>query len=262
VSEVTEYKPNTFCWPELTTSDAAGAKKFYCDLFGLEFRDDEVGPGMVYTMFSKNGKSVGAMFELNEEMKQCGIPPNWLSYVSVTSVDDTLQKAKELGGTAFREATDVMDVGRLAVLQDPTGAVFALWQPKKHIGAELVNEPGTLCWNELMTTNVDQAGKFYTDLFNWGAETADMGGMNYTSFMNGDRPAGGMMAITKEMGEVPPHWMAYFAVEDCDKSAEKIKSLGGQILHGPQDIPEVGRFATAMDPQGVVFSIIKLNNPQ
>jgi predicted enzyme related to lactoylglutathione lyase len=260
--EMKEYKPNTFCWPELATSDPDGAKKFYGDLMGWNFHDDPVGPDAVYTMVLKGDRNVGALFAINAELKAQGVPPNWLSYVSVASAADTATKAKELGGQLVKEPFDVMDVGRMAVIKDPTGAVFAIWEPKKHIGAQLVNEHGTLTWNELMTTDVDMAGKFYTHLFDWGSDSADMGGFTYTSFMNGDRPAAGMMQINPEtMGEMPPNWMIYFAVDDCDAAAEKVKKLGGNVVEPPRDIPEVGRFAIALDPQGACFAMIKLQNP-
>jgi predicted enzyme related to lactoylglutathione lyase len=219
------------------------------------------GPDMVYTMTQRDGTTATGLYQLTEEMKSQGIPPNWLSYVSVANVDETAAKAKSLGATIAKEPFDVMEVGRMAVIEDPTGAVFALWQAKSP-QEMIVNEPGGFCWNELYTTNIDKAGKFYTELFNWSSETADMGGMQYTSFKNGDRPAGGMMAITKEMGEVPPHWLAYLAVEDTDAAVEKIKTLGGNVVVPPTDIPDVGRFAVALDPQGAVFSVIKLTNPE
>jgi predicted enzyme related to lactoylglutathione lyase len=151
----------------------------------------------------------------------------------------------------------------MAVIQDPQGAVFSLWQPVKHIGAELVNVPGAFCWNELYTHDIDASGAFYTKLFGWSAKTAEMGnGMSYTSFMNGDWPAGGMMEIQKEWGEVPPNWSIYFAVDDCDATCEKIKKLGGKVDNPPMDIPEVGRFAVCADPQGAYFAVIKMTNPQ
>lgn len=259
--ELEKYNPGTFCWPELITSDSAGAKKFYTGLFGWTTRDDEIAPDMVYTMALLKDKNCGAMFQMDAEMKKQNMTPHWLQYISVDSVADTTEKAKSLGGTVAREPMDVMDIGRMSVIQDPTGAGFALWEPLKAIGANLINEHGAITWNELLTNNIDAAGKFYTELFGWGSDTQDMGGVNYTSFMNGDRPAAGMMAITKEMGTVPPNWVQYFAFNDADKGAEQIKQLGGQILAGPQDIPEVGRFAVATDPQGATFAIITLANP-
>jgi len=259
--EIQKYKSGTFCWPELCTSDSEGAKKFYKTIFGWDIEDTPVTETDIYSMAMKQDKSVGALYQMREDQKQQGVPPHWLSYVSVDDLENTVDKAKSLGGAAIVEPMDVMDVGRMAVLTDPTGAAFALWQPKQHIGAQLANEPGALTWNELMTTDTEKAAGFYTDLFEWGSESANMGGMMYTSFMNGDRPAGGMLKIAAEWGDVPPNWVVYFAVEDCDATAEQIKTEGGQILAGPQDIPEVGRFAMATDPQGAAFAVIKLANP-
>jgi predicted enzyme related to lactoylglutathione lyase len=122
-------------------------------------------------------------------------------------------------------------------------------------------KPGTFCWNELMTTDVDKAGAFYTKLFGYTADTQNMGGVDYTSLINGDRPAGGMMALTPEMGEgIPSNWSVYLAVADCDAIAEKAIALGGKVCKEPEDIPGIGRFAVIADPQGAVFCVIKLEN--
>lgn len=258
--EFTSYPPNTFCWPELVTTDTAGAKKFYAALFGWKLDDNPVGEDAVYTMASINGKNTGAMYQQNEEQKKQEIPACWLSYVSVTDANATAEKAKALGGKVVHGPMDVFDIGRMAMLTDPQAAPIAIWQPLKHIGAEIANEPGALTWNELFTNDIDGSGAFYTNLFDWGSETADMGGMLYTSFMNGDRPAGGMLKVLAEWGDVPPHWLVYFAVADCDASAKKIKQLGGKISMEPSDIPQIGRFAMAQDPQGAMFAIIKLAN--
>jgi hypothetical protein len=120
----------------------------------------------------------------------------------------------------------------------------------------------TVCWNELLTNNTDQAGKFYTQLFGWSGNVQQMGPTAYTMFMKGQAPAGGMMAIAPEWGKVPPHWMIYISVEDCEKSVALAKKLGGEILAPPTDVPNVGRFSTMRDPQGAVFSVIKLTTPQ
>ena len=262
MSERTGYPHGTFCWVELSTPDPDAAKKFYTELFGWEYQDNEVGPGVVYTMNLKGDKNLHAMYKLDEERQKQGIPPHWLSYVSVDELEPVVEKAKAAGATAVVEPMDVMDAGRMSVIADAQGAVVGLWQPKAHIGAQIVNEHGTLSWNELMTNNVDAAGKFYTDVFGWKADTQDMGGFNYTSFSVGENPNGGMMAITEDMGPVPPNWGPYFAHDDVDAGAEKVKSLGGQIYVPPTDIPEVGRFSTIADPQGAAFSIITLKNPQ
>ncbi|MDQ6652398.1 MAG: VOC family protein [Acidobacteriota bacterium] len=261
MQETPEYKPGTFCWVELGTTDGEAAKQFYTELFGWDFTDNPVGPGMIYTMLKLGGKDVGALYQMPPEMTSQGIPPNWLSYVLVTNVDETVQKAKDAGATIMKEPFDVMTVGRMAVVQDPTGAVFALWQAGTHKGAGIANVPNSFCWNELGTPDTTKAGDFYTELFGWGKNVQQMGPMTYTSFMNGDRPAGGMYKPSPEMGKVPPHWLVYFAVDDTDAKLKKAGDLGAKTLAPPMDIPGTGRFAVIQDPQGAAFGIIKLSNP-
>ncbi|CAN5814840.1 VOC family protein [soil metagenome] len=261
MQETIEYAPGTFCWVELATTDDEAAKKFYTELFGWTFTDNPIGPGMVYTMLQLAGKDVGALFKMPEEMTSQGIPPNWLSYVSVKSADETADKAKSLGGTLMKEPFDVMDVGRMSIIQDPTGAAFAIWQAGTHPGAGIYNVPNSFCWNELATSDTAKAGEFYTGLFGWGKNVKEMGPMTYTSFMNGERPAGGMYKPTPEMGDIPPNWLPYFAVDDADAKVAKAKELGATITVPPMDIPDVGRFAVIQDPQGAFFGIIKLNQP-
>jgi len=261
MQETTEYAPGAFCWVELGTTNGEAAKKFYTELFGWSSNDNPIGPDMVYTMLRLDGKDVGALYQLSGEMISQGIPPHWLSYVSVTSADESAEKAKSLGGTLRKEPFDVFDVGRMAVIQDPTGAVFALWQPRKHAGAGVVNVPNSFCWNELATKDTKKAGDFYTTLFNWGKNVQEFGPMTYTSFINGERPAGGMYEPPPEMGNVPPHWLVYFAVDDCDAKAKKAGELGAKTIVPPRDIPGTGRFAIIQDPQGAAFGIIKLAHP-
>jgi len=258
MTEYTEHAPGTFCWVDLATSDAEGAKKFYSELFGWTATDEPAGPDMVYVRLNQGDKYVGALYAMPQEMRDQNIPPHWASYVSVADADETAAKARELGGKVHMGPSDVSDAGRMAMMQDPSGAHFAIWQPKKHVGAQLKNEPVSLCWNEVLTHDVDKAGEFYTKLFGWRAETENYGDFDYTMFMAGDQAAGGMMPIQKEMGDVPPHWAIYFAVEDCDVTAKKAKELGGKVLVTPQDIQGVGKFAFIEDPQEAVFAVIKM----
>ncbi len=260
MQETPTYSPGTFCWVELATSDGEAAKKFYAGLFGWTFTDSPIGPGMVYTMLKQDGKDVGALYKMPEQMTSQGIPPNWLSYASVANVDESAAKAKELGATLMKDPFDVMDVGRMAVVQDPTGAVFALWQAGTHAGAGIVNVPYSLTWNELSTSDTAKAGDFYSGLFGWSKNVQQMGPMTYTTFRNGDRPAGGM--YTPEMGKIPPHWLVYFAVDDTDAKVKQANELGATTIAPPMDIPNTGRFAVLADPQGAVFAIIKLTMPQ
>ncbi len=253
-----EYAPGTFCWVELATSDNEAAKKFYTELFGWTFIDNPMGPDMVYTMLKKGDQEVGALYKMMPDMSAQGIPPHWMSYAATPNADDTAAKAESLGGTVIQPPFDVMEHGRMAVIKDPTGAVFSLWQPKEHRGAGLVNAPGSLCWNELMTTDANKAADFYTGLFGWGKDVQDFGGMEYTMYMNDGRPTAGMLQITPEMGPIPPNWLVYFAVDDCDASVQKAQGLGASVMKPADDIPGIGRFAILTDPQGAAFAIIKL----
>ena len=261
MQEVTKYEPGTFCWVELATSDSAAAKTFYSQLFGWECVDNPMGPDSFYTILRLNGKDVGGLFQLMPEMAAEGVPPNWLSYVSVANADETAEKAKAAGATLMKEPFDVATLGRMAVIQDPTGGVFALWQPLEHQGAGVYNLPGSFCWNELGTHDTQKAGEFYSELFGWPRETNQFGPIEYTMFSGSDRPAGGMFKITPEMGPMPPHWLVYFAVDDCDASVQKATELGAAVMKPADDIPEIGRFAILTDPQGAAFAIIKLLNP-
>jgi uncharacterized protein len=260
MQEVTKYEPGTFCWVELATSDGPAAKNFYSQLFGWEGADNPMGPDAVYTMLRTNSKDVGGLYQLMPEMKAQGVPPHWLSYVSVTNVEETAEKAKAAGATLLQEPFDVFTLGRMAVVQDPTGAMFGLWQAGEHHGAGIYNAPGSLCWNELATTDSQKAREFYSRLFGWTSETNQFGPMEYTMFQNGDRAAAGMYKITPEMGPIPPHWMVYFAVDDCDATVQKASELGASVMKPADDIPEVGRFAVLTDPQGSAFAVIKLDH--
>jgi predicted enzyme related to lactoylglutathione lyase len=262
MQETPDYKPGTFCWVELATSDSEAAKKFYTQLFGWTYEDMPMGPGMVYTMLKLDGKNVGALYKQMEEQAALGVPPNWLSYVSVANADESTAKAKELGATILKDAFDVMTVGRMSVVQDPTGAVFALWQARDSKGADIYNVPSSLCWNELMTTDTARDKDFYTNLFAWGANTQNFGDFEYTMFQNGERGAGGMLQITPEMGPIPSNWLVYFAVDDCDAKVQKATDLGAKVMKPADDIPGIGRFAILIDPQGAGFAIIKLENPE
>ena len=161
------YEPGTFCWVDLATTDPAGAKTFYGELFGWEAEDMLAGKAGTYTMLRLGGDEVCALYELDLKRREQGIPPHWLSYVTVEDADATAARARELGALVFRETFDVLDSGRMSIIQDPTGAVLAAWQPWAHIGASRVNDPGCLTWNELQTRDPETAAAFYADLFGW-----------------------------------------------------------------------------------------------
>ena len=263
MAEYKEYEPGMFCWVDLATTDAEGAKKFYSELMGWGTMDTPAGQDMVYTMLQLRGKEVGGLYGMGPEQRSEDLPSHWMSYVSVTDVDETVEKAKSLGGVIIMEPADVFEYGRMANIQDPTGAVLAVWQPKQHIGALVKNEPGTLCWNELMTRDEQKAGEFYQKIFGWTAQAQKMGnGSLYTMFGLGDVRVGGMMKIREEWGNVPPNWMVYFAVEDCNVSVGKVGSLGGKIVVPVTDIPDVGKFAVIEDLQSAVFGIVEMRESE
>ena len=254
MGERTSYPPGTFSWADLGTTDFAGAKTFYSELFGWELEDMLAGEGFVYSMARLDGKYVAAVYEQMEEQRAQGAPPNWLNFITVDDVEARTVEAERLGATVLSPPLDVLDSGRMSVVSDPTGAVFSMWQPGNHIGAQLVNVPGAMTMNELDTRDVPEAKKFYRALFGWTFEDDPSGA--YTNVRNGENLNAGMMELAPEWGEVPAHWRVYFAVADCDDSLAKIKELGGQVMMAATEVP-AGRFAVVADPQGASFSLFE-----
>jgi predicted enzyme related to lactoylglutathione lyase len=243
MGERTSYAPGTFSWADLTTTDTDGAKAFYTGLFGWDTEDNPIPDGGVYTMLKKGGKNVTALSGARD-----GQPSVWNSYVTVESADDSAAAAGEQGGTVVMEPFDVMNVGRMAVIQDPTGAFFAVWQPGTTIGAERVNEPSALTLNQLNTSDPERAQEFYTGLFGWRFDkVADEPA--YWGIYNGDRLNGGMME------QAPSAWLVYFGSESVDDDAGRIAELGGSVIVEPMTVPG-GRILVAQDPQGAVFAVL------
>jgi predicted enzyme related to lactoylglutathione lyase len=230
--------------------------EFYTGLFGWEVPASEnVEQTGGYRRATKNSADVAGMMPLMQE----GQPPAWSTYVSVEDADATAVAVKEAGGAVYAEPMDVMDLGRMAVFADPTGAAFGIWQPGTFPGAGLVNEPGALAWNELGTRDPGAAKTFYAAVFGWEFEDQDMGEMGaYTILKLREDQIGGLMDISGRVpDEVPAHWLAYFAVADTDAAVEQAKGSGGDIRFGPIDIP-AGRFAVVADPAGAVFAVIQM----
>jgi predicted enzyme related to lactoylglutathione lyase len=254
--EINHAKAGDFCWFELATSDQAAAKKFYAGLFGWTANDNPMGPDSFYTMVQLRGRNVGAAYTLDQAEQ--GVPPHWGTYVAVANVDQTIVKAKALGGAVLAGPFDVAEHGRMAVLRDPTGAVISVWQANQHQGVGVWGEVGAFCWSELMTRDTTAATRFYTALFGWETKASEGAGVPYTHWRNDGADIGGMMAIMEEWGKMPPHWVNYVQVKNCDLAATKATSLGGNICLPPMDIPNTGRFAMLQDPQGAMFSVIAL----
>jgi uncharacterized protein len=262
MTDFDKHAAGTFVWPELATTDQKAGVAFYSTLFGWGLNEQPMSPGDVYSMFTVRGREVAAAYTMRPEERQHGMPPHWNSYVSVDNVDETARRAPELGGKIIAPPFDVMDAGRMAVLQDPTGAIFQVWQAKRHIGAKVLGEPGALAWTELSTRDTKAAAKFYMELLGWSAKVGGDGVNAYTEFTpkGASYPTAGMMdlAMLGERGaNIPPNWMPYFQVTDVDATANKAKELGGNLYVPPSDIPNVGRFSVIADPQGAVFAIYK-----
>jgi len=253
MGERSSHQPGTFSWTDLNTPDQEGAKAFYCALFGWDADDQPVGEGITYTMMSIGGKNVAAVSPQGEDQK--GMPPFWLSYVTVEDADAVTAKVTELGGTVMAGPFDVFDAGRMAVVQDPQGAFFAIWQPGQSIGAELVNAPGALTLNQLNTSDPEAAGGFYSDLFGWDVSQVAETPQPYWGIHNQRALNGGMMGLPGEGGG-PPHWLAYFATESLDRSVDRIGELGGEIVVPPSPVPG-GRIAVARDPHGAYFALLE-----
>ncbi len=252
MTEFTKHEPGTFSWTDLSTSDLDAAISLYTELFGWDVAKEDLPDGSVYAMFRVNGKDVAAVSALREEEK--GVPPHWNVYVTVEDAEQTAKQAEAAGGAIVAPAFDVMEYGRMAVIADPTGAIFCLWEPKANIGAQLLGEPGAMSWTELMTNDTDKAGAFYAELFGYALTPFGPDG-SYTVFKKGETQIAGMMKAPME--GMPPAWGVYFTSDDVDTVAKKVKAAGGQVYMGPEDMGEVGRISVLADPQGAAFGVIK-----
>ncbi|MGO9752879.1 MAG: VOC family protein [Solirubrobacteraceae bacterium] len=248
----TSYTPGTFSWADLATTDQPAAKQFYGELFGWEAEDMPVGDGVFYAMMRIEGKSVAAIAPQPEQQSQAGVPPMWQSYITVESANASAEKAGQLGAQVHAPPFDVMDVGRMAVIRDPQGAFFMAWEPKMHIGAELVNGPGQLSWNELASPDVEGSTTFYSELFGWKIEKLADSSMPYWTIQNAAGHANG--GIRNPQPGEPPSWSVYFGYDDVAAGIAKVEQLGGSKLMGPMPIGP-GTIATVRDPQGAVFTL-------
>jgi predicted enzyme related to lactoylglutathione lyase len=252
MGERTTYAPGTFSWADLSTTDQDAGKQFYSQLFGWTAVDNPVGDGVVYSMMQISGKDVAAISPQPEQQRDAGVPPVWNSYVTVESADAAAERAQKLGATVHAPAFDVMDVGRMAVIQDPQGAFFMVWEPKQHIGASLVNAPGALSWNELATADPEASAGFYRELFGWKVEPFEGMPMTYLGIQNAEGHGNG--GIRSAMENEPTYWLVYFGTADADADTAKATELGATVLAPPMDIG-VGKIAVLQDPQGAVFAL-------
>jgi uncharacterized protein len=251
VPTMDSYAPGTPSWVDVSSRDLQATVGFYRSLFGWDSFEPPGGGG--YTMFLQDGIQVAAAGPAMDP----NAPEAWTTYVSVADADATAKAVTDAGGSVLAAPFDVMEQGRMGVFMDSTGAAFSVWQPGVMKGAGLVNDPVSLCWNELASSDPEQAKAFYGSVFGWTAETHG-GDMPYTEFSLDGRTIAGMMPLgSMHPPGTPPHWLVYFAVADTDATVARTTELGGTPLSPVMDI-EIGRFATVMDPRGAVFAIIRL----
>jgi predicted enzyme related to lactoylglutathione lyase len=247
------YALGTPLWIDHASPDVQAAARFYGQLFGWQAEDLGEQAGH-YHMFRQDGKAVAATSPLMNDSQ----PTVWTTYVSTDNAAETLKKAAAAGGTVLLEPMVVMDQGTMAVFADPTGAAISLWQPAVMTGADLVNTPVSLTWNELQTRDMNKAKDFYPKVFPWGVKANAMpqGGEYVEWQVNGRSIAGGMQMSNEMPAAVPAHWLVYFSVADTDATAKRAQELGGKVMAPPMDIPQ-GRMAVLTDPWGASFGVIK-----
>ncbi len=261
MAQVTKHAPGTPSWVDLGTPDLEGSAAFYAGLFGWEAHKAPEPEAGGYTMFTKDGHNVAGMGPLMNDDQ----PSAWATYVTVTDADAAVGAALDAGGQVLLPPMDILDAGRMAILFDPTGAAISVWQPRSHVGAGLVNEPGSLCWNELTTRGARETEAFYGAVFGWHFHTStfatpDGDEMSYTELrLTPDgAPIGGMIVMDESWpDDMPSHWMTYFAVADTDATAALAAELGGAVPVPPIDIPP-GRMAVLNDPSGAYFTVLQL----
>jgi predicted enzyme related to lactoylglutathione lyase len=248
----TKYAPGTFSWTDLTTTDQEGAKRFYSELFGWTAVDTPMGEGMVYSMMQLGGNDAAAISPQMQAQRDAGAPPTWNSYVTVESADATVDRAKGLGANIMSPAFDVFDAGRMAIIQDPQGALFMPWEPKQHIGASVVNAHGALSWNELASPDMDASANFYRELFGWEITPMEGMAMPYQTIKTAAGNNNGGIRPAQE--NEPCYWLVYFGAGDIDATDAQAQKLGGTSLMSPMDIG-VGKIGVVHDPQGAVFGL-------
>ena len=255
MANIDKHPAGNFCWIELHTTDQNAAKSFYASLFGWAPHDTPMGPNDFYTEFKLEGREAAAGCTLRPEEQ--AMPPYWMIYVAVENADAAVTKAQQIGGKPLTPAFDVMDAGRMAIIQDPTGAVFCVWQANKNAGIGISQVNGTLCWADLSTPDPKRAADFYSGLFGWQANSAPKDASGYLHIKNGEQHIGGIPPAAHRQAGAPPHWLTYFQVDDVDATANKAKEMGANLHLPPKTMEGVGRMSVIADPQGAVFAIFK-----
>ena len=256
MANIDKHPAGSFCWVELATTDQKAAKTFYTSLFGWAVEDNPMGPDDFYSMFKLSGRDTGAAYSMRKEQRAQGVPPHWMVYIAVENADKSVAKAAQAGGTVLSPAFDVMDAGRMGVIQDPAGAIFSLWEPKRSQGITISGD-NSMCWADLSTPNPDRAGKFYSELFGWQLTKDEKDASGYIHIKNGEHFIGGIPPAEHRNPNSPPHWLIYFQVADVQAATAKAGQLGGKVLMPVRAMENVGTWSIVSDPQGAVFSLFK-----
>jgi uncharacterized protein len=231
-------------------------KRFYGELFGWTAHETPEPEARGYTIFNRDGQPVAGAGPLFSDDQL----PAWSTYVATDDADAAAGRVESAGGKTLSAPFDVLDLGRMAVFLDQAGAPFSVWQSRAMVGATRFNVPGSLTWNELTTPDPEGSKPFYGAVFGWTAHDIADGPVTYTMWRLDGKPVAGMMPMVGDEwpADLRPHWMVYFAVDNCDTRADQAANLGGVISVPPVDTPR-GRLAVLNDPHGAVFSIIKAN---
>ena len=254
--QIDKHAPGTFCWVELATTDQDAAKHFYGSLFGWSIVDYPMGPGDFYTMFQSGGRDAAAGYTMRAEERSQGVPPHWNLYVAVEDADAMAARAVELGGKLPAGVFDVYTNGRMAVIIDPTGAAFCLWQPKQTQGIGVMGENNSYCWADLITGDRAAAKTFYEKLFGWKIfPGAGKDESTYLHIKAGEQDIAGIQPGAMRQPGVPPHWTPYFMVANADATTAKAQQLGAKVYAPPMNVGESLHIAVLADPQGAVFSL-------
>ena len=246
----TSYQPGEPIWADLGSPDVDASRAFYGELFGwLAPPGTEDFGG--YTSFELEGRKVAGLMPLMAPDQ----PPAWSCYVCTDDADKTTSLVEQAGGTIVAPPMDVADLGRMAVYTDAGGAFFGVWQPGQHLGAELIDQEGTLSWIELGTRDKPGAYSFYETVFGWTADVSP----EYTEFKLAGASAGGCMDVPQSVpAEVPGYWMPYFAASDPGAKAAQAEQLGGTVVAPMTDFPG-GRVAVVQDPHGATFGLLDMD---
>lgn len=251
--------PGQFVWYDLMTTDLPRAREFYQAMFGWRSESMPIGPDEYYDMLYAGEYGIGGMMKLDPA---AGGTPQWIPYISVGDVDGAAATASAAGARIHVPPTDIPNVGRFSMIEDPAGAVFSAFRRTGAPDAQpAVGTPGTFAWTELMTPEPQKAAEFYGRLTGWGVESMDMGELGtYWVLKRGDVNAAGMAELAPT-DSARPHWQPAIAVESCDAAVARAAELGATVIVPPADLEDWGRFAVALDPTGAVFTILENKRP-